>query len=278
MFDRDEERAGAYDFLENAAIKADALATILFETTAASARSDETVYVVLDGTTLTLTDRKETRELGRIGSPNRAARGIQAMSAFAVASDGVPLGLVDQIYWLRDELEVMPKNERTLRNQKRPFEEKECAHFVRAAESAIARLAKAGTRACVVIDREADNTDILFALKRLDCDFIVRAQYDRKRVSATPLSLRETLQRQPTLGRRNVDVGRTGQRAARSANVEVRSQRVSFDIRSAGSTRDAGRLEWTAVSVRTSTPSRRTRSTGSSSPIFQPPASMKQRR
>lgn len=57
---------------------------------AARARSGETVYVVLDGTTLTLTDRKENKELGRVGSPNRAARGIHVMNAFAIASVSVP--------------------------------------------------------------------------------------------------------------------------------------------------------------------------------------------
>lgn len=106
MFDRDEERAGAYDFLKNPAIKADTLAAVLLEATAARAQSGAVVYVVIDRTTLTLTDRKEGKELGRVGSPNRAARGIHVMNAFAVGDDGVPVGLIDQIYWVRDELEV----------------------------------------------------------------------------------------------------------------------------------------------------------------------------
>ena len=251
VFDRDEERAGAYDFLENAAIKADALASVLFEATAARARGGETVYVVVDGTALTLTDTAGSRGLGPVGSPNRAARGLQVMNALAVASDGVPIGLIDQIYWTRDEVELMPKNERTRRNQKRPFEQKECANFVRAAESAIERLAKTKARVCIAIDREADNSDILFALGRLDCDFIVRSKYDRRVERPSTLTLRETMQRQPVLGRHVVDIGRTGQRAARRATVELRSHRVAFDIRKdSSSTREAGRLELTAVSVR----------------------------
>jgi hypothetical protein len=50
------------------------------------------VYVIVDGTALTLTDEGEKRELGRVGSPNRAARGLQVMNAFAATTDGVPLG------------------------------------------------------------------------------------------------------------------------------------------------------------------------------------------
>ena len=250
VFDRDEERAGAYDFLENAAIRADALASVLFDATASRARAGVTVYVVVDGTALTLTDKAGSRGLGPVGSPNRAARGLQVMNAFAVASDGVPLGLIDQIYWTRDEVKLMPKNERTRRNQKRPFEEKECANFVRAATSAVERLAKSKARVCVVIDREADNSDILFALGRIACDFIVRSKYDRRVEQPSSLTLRETMKRQPALGRHVVEIGSTGQRPARRVTVDVRSHRVAFQIRKDSSTtREAGRLELTAVSV-----------------------------
>ena len=83
VFDRDEERAGAYDFLENAAIRADALASVLSEATASRARAGDTVYVVVDGTALTLTDKAGSRGLGPVGSPNRAARGLQVMNALA---------------------------------------------------------------------------------------------------------------------------------------------------------------------------------------------------
>ena len=251
MFDRDEERAGAYDFLENPAVRADALAAVLFDATAAGARGADRVYVIVDGTALTLTDEAEKREVGRVGSPNRAARGLQVMNAFAVTTEGVPLGLIDQLFWARDEVEVMPKNERTLRNQRRPFEEKECANFVRAAKNAVERLAKVKVRACIVIDREADNSDILFALDRLDCDFIVRSKYDRRLDPESTLTLKEALRKQPLLGRHEVEIGRTGRRAARKAIVELRAQRVTLQIRKkAGSTRVTGRLELTAVSVK----------------------------
>jgi hypothetical protein len=250
VFDRDEERAGAYDFLENPAIKADAIAKVLFEATAERARGNESVFVIVDGTALTLADDAEKRALGRVGSPNRAARGLQVMNAYAVASNGVPLGLVDQIFWARDDLEVMSKDERTKRNQKRPFEEKECANFVRAAQNAIDRLAKVKTRACIVIDREADNSDILFALGRLECDFIVRSKYDRRVAAPSRLTLRETLEKAPLLGGHDVEVRRTGQRPARSARVELRSHRVEFNIRKGDDTsRESGRLELTAVSL-----------------------------
>jgi hypothetical protein len=252
VFDRDEERAGAYDFLENPAVRTDALAAVLFNATVEQARRDkcERVYVVIDGSSLTLTDEADSRGLGPIGSPNRVASGLQVMNALAVSDDGVTLGLIDQIYWRRDAVELMPKNERTARNQKRPFEDKECANFVRAAENAVGRLASAKIRACIVIDREADNADILFALGRLDCDFIIRSKWDRRVEKEDKPTLRESLENQPILALHDVEVGRVGRRAARTATVQIRSERVTFNIRKNGSTRESGRLSLTAVWVK----------------------------
>ncbi len=81
VFDRDEERAGAYDFLENAAIKADALASAVVRSNrvARACRRDCLRYV--DGKALTLADKAGRRGLGPVGSPNLAARGLQVMNA-----------------------------------------------------------------------------------------------------------------------------------------------------------------------------------------------------
>lgn len=251
VFDRDEERAGAYDFLENPAIKADALAEMLFAATTQRAAETEgtSVLVILDGTALSITDEKESKGLGPVGSPNRAVRGLQVMNALAVAIDGVPLGLIDQTYWSRRETDRMSKDERTRRNQLRPLEDKEYANFLRAARSAVDRLAAVARRAWIVIDREADNTDILFGLSALNCDFTVRSKWDRRTEGPSKLSLRASLARQPSLGEHVVEVGRTGKRAARRAVVEVRAQRVAFQIGKKG-TRTTGRLELTAIWAR----------------------------
>jgi hypothetical protein len=89
------------------------------------------------------------------------------MNALAVARDGVPLGLVDQIFWNRSPTqEGLTRAERTHRNQKRAFEEKEPWYFLAAAKSALERLAREGLRAWVVIDREGDDRNILLGLQQ----------------------------------------------------------------------------------------------------------------
>lgn len=252
VFVRDDERAGAYDFLENPAIKSESLATVLFDATAEQAGVDgaKNVYVVVDGTSLTLTDEAERRGLGPVGSPNRTARGLHVMNAFAVASDGVPLGLIEQIYWTRGEVELMPKNERTQRNQKRSFEDKECANFVRAAKNAVDRLVRVKARACILIDREADNSDILFALRDLDCDYTIRSKWDRRIDLPEAPTLRERLKNRPILGAHDVEIGRTGRRSARTARVELRAERVVLKMPRRGRGRHDRDFEVSAIWVK----------------------------
>jgi hypothetical protein len=137
VFDRAKDREGAYDFLESAHVKAASLAASVFAATVERARhaSEHWVFVVIDGSSLSLTDETGAKGFGRIGSPNYPSRGLKVMNALAVAHDGVPLGLVDQIFWNRAPLiEGLPAVERNKRNEERAFADKEPAYFVEAAE------------------------------------------------------------------------------------------------------------------------------------------------
>lgn len=100
VFDKAHEREGAYDFLENPSITADAVAESYFASTVERARceSKALVYVVVDGSSINLTDARSEKDFGPIGSPNCPARGLKVMNALAVSREGVPLGLVDQIF------------------------------------------------------------------------------------------------------------------------------------------------------------------------------------
>jgi hypothetical protein len=166
VFTRSKEREGAY-------------AESMFMCTAVRARGEGAVYVPIDLTSLSLTDLDGER-FGPIGSPNRPVRGLMVANAFAVTMDGVPLGLIDQQYWMRDETEVLPKNARTERNHRRPFEDKQGSRFTSAAQDAVRRLDTIGVLPWVIIDREGDNRDILFRLMEMKCAFTVRASCNRK--------------------------------------------------------------------------------------------------
>jgi hypothetical protein len=244
VFERSKEREGAYDFLESAQVRPEALAESVFGATAKRATGLGYAYVVIDGSSLSLTDAKGTKGFGPVGTRTQRVQGLMVNSALAVSGDGTPLGLIDQTFWSRDPTLALTKAEQMIRNQGRSFEDKEPAEIVRCAERSIERLAREGVRAWVVVDRVADNRDILQALSKANCVFTVRANYNR------PLSqdgsLREELADQPCLGRYEIEVGRTGNRAARRAVLELRAKTVELVFRSRPN-KPTERLSLTAV-------------------------------
>jgi hypothetical protein len=83
----------------------------------------------------------------------------------------------------------------------------------------------------VIIDREADNRDILLGLSEAKCLFTVRSHWDRATLGEDGLKgpkLRELLRAQPLLGRFEIEIGRTGQRAARTATLGIQAALVEL--------------------------------------------------
>lgn len=259
VFDRAKDREGAYDFLENPHVKAATLAESVFA--AAVARSadagDDYVFVAVDGSSLSLTDQNGAKGFGPVGSSNRQVAGLKVMNALAVARDGVPLGLIDQIFWSRSPAqEGLTRAERQSRNRQRVFADKENAYFLKAAKSAVERLARANLRAWVVIDREGDDRNILLGLHEAGCAFTIRggrgrSRGDRALWPSGERSVQEVLDAEPSLGTYAVEVGRTGRRAARTAMMDVRAAQVClrFQGRRGPKTRTEG-LRLYAVRVR----------------------------
>ena len=77
------------------------------------------------------------------------------MNALAVTRDGVPLGLIDQLWWNREPVKARAKRERERDLASTRFEDKETFHVIRAARNAVDRLAAEGVRVWIVIDRGA---------------------------------------------------------------------------------------------------------------------------
>jgi hypothetical protein len=60
------------------------------------------VHVPVDGTTLTLTDKKRAKGLGPVGQRD-GAHGVHVMTAFVVGSEGTPLGVAGMRTWVRSK-------------------------------------------------------------------------------------------------------------------------------------------------------------------------------
>ena len=229
VFSQTKEREGAYDFLESRHIKLEAIAKSTFAATAARARGLEYAYVVIDGSSLSLSDTKGTKGFGPIGTRTQKVSGLIVNTALAVSNDGTPLGIIDQAFWSRSPTLDLTKTEVWQRNQERDFSEKEPAEIVRSAKRSIQLLRDEGVQTWAVVDRVADNRDILLALSKARCLFTVRATYDRH--LSDHKRLRAELEVEPVLGRYRVQVPRTGSRAGREAEIEIRAKRVELLFR-----------------------------------------------
>lgn len=251
VFDRAADREGAYDFLENPHVEVEALAASVFSATVERGRGAEELFVAIDGSALTLTDKGAQKGFGPIGSSNRPVRGLRVMSAFVVDHEGVPLGLVDQLYWSRAETTKRTRAETTAQNRQREFKDKETRYFVEAAKNAKARLESTGVRFTVVIDREGDNRDILLGLEKERCNFIVRSSWNRRTLDGkeNPF-LKDALERAPVLGTYEVDMPRSGSRPARRSVLEVCATPVELRFKARSKENPEARMSLYAVRVR----------------------------
>jgi hypothetical protein len=188
VFTTSAERQGAYDLLDNEAVTPSALTHAMGVAAARRCGELERVLVVIDGSSVTLTDKAGNKDFGAIGTFESGARGLKVISALAVGVDGVPLGVLDQQYWTRTERQVKA-------SVTREVSEKETKHWINAINDSVERLQEESpaTKACIVIDREGDNHHILKALDGSGADFIIRSSYNRRLVDAQ--------------GRREVDEG-----------------------------------------------------------------------
>ena len=148
----------------------------------------------------------------------------------AVSCDGVPLGLIEQRFWTRKPVKARTHTETVARNRKRRFSEKEPYGYVRVAKKAAKLLRDVGVEPWIVIDRIADNADVLSALDKLG-RFTARGGRERILSPRGAPSLHTSLDRAPSLGNHVVSIGRSGCRAARTATVDVRATAVQLPLR-----------------------------------------------
>lgn len=224
VFAKDAERQGAYDFLENRAIRASSLAAAVSKACAARCQSHERVLVVMDGTSLRIADWTGKKDFGVVGSYRNDARGLKVISALATTLEGEPLGLLAQHYWTRPT-----KRPPRVRPMYRELETKETRFWLQVIDEVLTHVGDT-TRPCVVIDREADCSDILLKLAETGTDFVIRSRHDRRLAGSRRRYLISTLKRQKVLCEYLLDVAEGHERQARRARMRVRSAQVTLDF------------------------------------------------
>lgn len=221
------DRQAAYKFLESEHTSHAPLLASFAAATARRAHPSPYVFVAVDGSSLSMTDREGTK-FGAVGSTSDGGRGMKVITAYAVAPDGTPLGLVDQQWWAR-----VPRRKGS-RAKCRRFSERETVHWCEAIDATkrVFAAEAPGTMPWFVIDREGDGFQVLSRLQQ-DCHFTVRANANRRVLTehGAKQYVNELLAKQPLFATMRLDVPGTAKRRARQARLHVRVAKVTLDMR-----------------------------------------------
>jgi len=226
VFRTSAERQGAYDFLENDRISTAEVSAAICAATASRAAAHPFVFVPIDGTSLTLTDRQRAKDFGGVGSTARGARGLKLVHGYAVSPAGVPLGVTAQSWWAR------PIGLKRQDHKSRKLREKETRHWVDVIENSRKTLEEVAprTRLWFQLDREADGAHVLAALQESGHWFTVRSNHDRRLIGAKKY-LRARLRAAASSGEYTLAVLAGPARKARTARMVVRFAPVTLETR-----------------------------------------------
>ena len=209
-----------YEFCKNPVGARDQIVTAQREATLNRMEGQPLVLILQDTTSFDFTDHTATEGLGPLENEN--CRGFFAHSSLAVTPDGVPLGLLAQQTWVRDDNEVGSRHHR----HQRPIEAKESYKWLQGLADSTAHLPPE-TQAVVVSDRESDIFDYFVHPRASQVDLLVRARHDRSLADESH-RLFLTVGNSPVRGKVQVEVGRRPHQPARIAECQVQFKRVKL--------------------------------------------------
>lgn len=237
VFRSSAEREGAFRLLENPAVRSEEVADAVFAAAAGRGPTGGIVYVPIDRTTLTLTDRGGRRELGRVGTL-WPTRGLHVMTALGVDAQGTTIGIFDQRWWAQQG--PKKKRDKCFGNK---YLERETRFWLESLEAVSQRLNESnrGVRPWFQLDRGADSWPVLAMAVQSDLLVTVRASHDRRLLDrhGHRRYLRRTVRAQPVLGHYEVEVLERPHRPSRTARMAVRATQVTLWARVASKKRQA---------------------------------------
>jgi hypothetical protein len=223
-FGESAAREAAYRFVENDRFSVSDLGAAMFQATARQASAWNEIIVPVDGVTFTVAHTG--RGFGPVGTKQHA-NGAHAMTALALTPDGVPLGVLGQVFWTRSS-----KHAPVYAQDRRPIAERETGHWLTAITQASQALQHhaPSTRPWFQLDRGGDCADVLLHTLSTGADVTVRACYDRV---VTGGKLWGKAARGTYLGSYQLRIAKPGQ-APRTATIHVRARVVELHLRPGG--------------------------------------------
>jgi hypothetical protein len=228
------ETKAAYRFFQNEQVReADILASHVGKTIQ-RAVSCKTVLAIQDTCYFSYTKHQKTTGLGVLTKTHSAqhdktltAMGIMMHTAFAVTTEGLPLGILDQKVFVRPEKQATQNKEKKRSHKVNgPIENKESMRWLTSLKKT--HQAVAGTLQVVTVcDREGDLYEFFECAHHIGASVLVRASADRwinktHRGEENKDRLWDFVQRVPSCGTLDIDIPKRDQKPARRATLQVR--------------------------------------------------------
>lgn len=210
----------AYRALSSETVSAEEIRLAHARATAERVRGLARALVLQDTVVMNFSTCPGTKGLGPIGKKGQL--GMLAHSGLVTTTEGVPLGIVHQQTWAREE----DANKRGTR-RKRLVEEKESFRWLEMVD-AVESLLPRETEIWVAGDREADIFELFAMERRPGLHLVVRAAHDRKVEDEEARYLHAAVQAAPVLGEMSVAVPRSRKRKERTARLEVQARAVTL--------------------------------------------------
>ena len=209
----------AYRFFDNDNVDADAIREGFFIATAKRINDYETVLVASDITDLNYIAHKALKSKGVLR--NFKASGLIMHSALAMSVDGLPLGLLDQMFWYRKSEDYGKR----IRRADLPIEEKESYRWVQSLSN-VAKQMPAKTKWIFVGDRGADIYELFLNDRPANCELLIRMLHNRRLSSKSKLF--DVLENIPTAGTMTIELDANAEREKRTAICDVRYTTVTL--------------------------------------------------
>jgi len=208
-----------YDFCANETVVASQITQAQRQATQVRRQGYPLVLGLQDTTEINLSHYPSTEGTGILSSVY--SQGFLAHSTFVVTPDGLPLGLLAQECWAREE----SASGQSQAKVERPIEEKESYKWLKALNESTADL-PATTQMLVVSDRESDIMEYFLHPRPSQVELLLRSSQDR-RIEGSEWLLWQTVKRGPVQGVITVEVNAKAQQPARTATCQVRFQPVT---------------------------------------------------
>lgn len=179
---------------------------------------------IQDTTFLDYSHHPSKKGMGPIGTTQQELSGLVMHSTLVTNLDGLPLGVLSEQLWSRDET---PKQLTAQERRKLPIEEKESHKWLVGLRESVDQTPE-GTQLISVGDSEADIFELFDCARDLETDLLIRAAQDRSVCEPEVGRLWATLEAQPIAGHLDVHVPKREQQPARDATVCVRYLSLSL--------------------------------------------------